>query len=116
MEHDERWIRRFGLMGAVGWLIFMLINHSVFAHDTWANNTPVPSWVKAACCGPIDIHNLTLEGRVVFEVTNGWRIEGLNNVVPRERTFPSQDGYSYAFYKSGGPSVFVDCLFISLGE
>lgn len=81
------------------------------AHDTWANGSSVPRWVKSACCGPHDVHQLTL-GQVSRE-RGGWRIDGLVRLVPDQRTFPSQDDYVWAFYWDGaGSEAVVNCLFV----
>ena len=83
-------------------------------HDQWADGTSVPGWVKSGCCGAQDVHKL--EPSKVWEENGGWRVAGLDSVTPRERTFPSQDGWVWAFYDPlFGKQAVVNCLFIPFG-
>jgi hypothetical protein len=83
------------------------------AHDTWANGMKVPAWVKAACCGPEDAHRLDIGD--VTEVKDGWKVDGLAGVVPRERVYPSQDGYVWVFYSPNYPNAdHAYCMFIPM--
>jgi hypothetical protein len=84
----------------------MLFAEQAAGHDQWANGSPVPSWVKAACCGPDEAHRLTISQ--VRKV----KIEGIANVVPDDRVFPSQDGWVWGFWSPEGKDAFVQCLFI----
>ena len=44
------------------------------AHDVWSNGKAVPGWVKAACCGPEDVHHL--DATQVHAAADGWHVEG----------------------------------------
>ena len=90
--------------------LLMLFAERAAGHDQWANGSPVPSWVKAACCGPDEAHRLTLAQ--FHKVTTGWAIEGIANVVPDDRVFPSQDGWVWGFWSPEGKDAFVQCLFV----
>lgn len=79
-------------------------------HDQWANNTPVPKWVKSYCCGPQDVHELDISQ--VHRVKGGWKIDGVDSLVTDERVFPSQDGEVWGFWTTYGPITTVHCLFI----
>jgi len=83
-------------------------------HDQWADGSNVPPWVKAVCCGPRDVHRLF--PWQVSEVVGGWKVDGLDNVVPRDRVFASEDGYVWAFFNPDvGPRAVVTCLFVRFG-
>src|ERR1700751_930451 len=75
------------------------------AHEQWANGTPVPAWVKAACCGPTDVHHLKPEQ--VHEMPDGYHVEGYPHVIPYGKATPSQDAEFWAFYQTNvnGPYV-----------
>jgi hypothetical protein len=100
-------------MKALPLLIALLTVTPASAHDQWADGSAVPSWVKSACCGARDIHQTTMDQ--VHEAPNGWwRVDGIGNLVPPDKVFPSQDGYVWVFYD---PNVVPDarsvhCLFI----
>lgn len=83
------------------------------AHDMWANGFPVPAFVKSACCGPEDVHRY-LPGSIFLD-NKGWHIPGYNQPVPADHvTFPSADGYEYAFFKTypDGSQTQVYCIFL----
>ena len=42
----------------LGALAGLAVSTGAAAHDLWADETPVPAWVKGACCGPADAHHL----------------------------------------------------------
>ncbi len=87
------------------------------AHDVWANNIVVPSWVKAACCGPRDVHIID-SGDVSGPDKQGfYRVKDIGNLVPGDHVFDSQDGETWIFYSSSNdPKMrFVYCLFLSRG-
>lgn len=81
------------------------------AHDRWANNEPVPPWVKAVCCGPEDVHHLSPDQVTLH--SDGWHIEGYPDPVPVEQALPAPDGQFWAFFKEIHPGEFsrVYCLF-----
>lgn len=79
-------------------------------HDVWADGSPVPRWVKSACCGPVDVHNIDISD--LIRVQGGWMIRGLDSVVPDNRVYPSQDGQVWAFWPPIGKLAPVHCLFI----
>ena len=103
----------------VGWLAFVamvclaIIWHcaTADAHDRWANNEPVPPWVKAVCCGPDDVHHLSPEQ--VHITPDGYRVDGYPDLIPQEQAQPSPDGDYWIFYRhfpEGGLSK-VYCFF-----
>ena len=100
-------------MRALALLFLMLIAERAQAHDQWANGRPVPSWVKSACCGPDEVHQLNLSQ--VHKVKAGWIIEGIANIVPDDRVYPSEDGTVWGFWAPEGEDAFVQCLFVPLG-
>jgi hypothetical protein len=80
------------------------------AHDVWADGSAVPPWVKAACCGPADVHHLR-PGRVRL-MADGYHIEGLTTVVPVGRALPSADGDYWGFWNPAGePAPAIFCFF-----
>ena len=85
------------------------------AHERWADGTHVPSWIKAACCGVADAHQLTV-GQIKH-VPGGWLIEGYDYVVPDDQVAPSQDEYVWIFYRSfgNGAQSRPFCIFIPQG-
>lgn len=81
------------------------------AHDRWANGEPVPSWVKAMCCGPDDVHHLRADQ--VHLMADGWHIDGYPNVLPVGSDQPSPDGEYWAFWNKfrDGSVSRVYCFF-----
>ncbi len=111
-DHERKLMRAMGAFAVVTWFIFWW-SMPARAHDVWANNTAVPSWVKAACCGPDDVHHLTPD--MVRAMKDGWHIEGVKEVLPYGKELPSEDGDWWVFYKdypnqSGGFQA-VYCFF-----
>jgi len=104
--------RLFWLAGAI-W--FAGSSMRTIAHERWADGTPVPAWIKAACCGVADAHRLTV-GQIKH-VDGGWLIEGYNYLVPDDRVAPSQDEFVWIFYRSYGDGVQSRpfCVFIPQG-
>ena len=88
----------------------LLLAGRAHGHDQWANNAPVPTWVKSACCGPDEAHQL--DPSQVHRVKTGWMIDGLANVVPDDRVYPSQDGQAWGFWSPDAADAFVQCLFV----
>jgi hypothetical protein len=68
------------------------------AHTQWANGDPVPSWVRAICCGPNDVHHLRPDQ--VSLRGDGYHIEGYPEAIPESNAQPSPDGEYWAFYRA----------------
>ena len=68
------------------------------AHTQWANGEPVPSWVRAICCGPNDVHHLRPDQ--VSLRGDGYHIEGYPDAIPESNAQPSPDGEYWAFYRA----------------
>ena len=83
----------------------LTLSHPSKAHDKWANNVAVPPWVKAACCGPNDVHLIDLKD--IERGDGGYMVAG-NHWFPDDHVFDSMDGEVWAFYDSIGNY----CLFI----
>lgn len=84
------------------------------AHDQWSNDTPIPAWVKSACCGPSDAHVID-SGDVSGPDKDGlYHVDGVREPVRPERVFDSQDGETWAFFNADLPpnERFVFCLFL----
>jgi hypothetical protein len=81
------------------------------AHDRWANGEPVPAWVKAACCGPDDVHHLRPDQ--VHQVGSEYRVDGYPDPIPIGKAQPSPDGDYWIFYKHfpAGDYSQVYCFF-----
>ncbi len=102
---------------AIVWLIPKLAP----AHDYWSNGKKVPDWVKGSCCGPADVHRLTL-ANIHTAPWNGDYviIDGYKEPFRKATALPSEDGYVWIFYKddvntpSGQSAVY--CLFVPMGE
>ncbi len=95
-------------------IIAALLEGSAKAHDQWSNGKEVPPWVKAACCGPEDVHHL--KSTQVHAMADGWHVEGYPDPLPYGKELPSQDGDYWIFYRSwqaGGRTEFsaVYCFF-----
>lgn len=90
--------------------------NSAQAHDQWANKRIVPAWVKAACCGPEDVHHLRPDQ--VHRISDDYyRVEGFPKPVPARAALPSQDGEYWIFYKddsAGGAQSLVYCFFVPM--
>ncbi len=86
------------------------------AHDTWSDGTPVPAWVKRYCCGPEDVHRLTV-GQI-RHVEGGWRVDGYARVIPDHRVLASQDEYVWVFYRTNSDQSQSEafCFFIPQGS
>lgn len=91
---------------------FAVIPMKSFGHEKWANGDPVPTWVKASCCGPSDIHHL--EPEQVHVVPGGFRVDGYNEIIPQNKTSISPDNNWWIFYKtySNGSQSPIYCFFI----
>lgn len=83
-----------------------------FAHDQWANGEPIPSWVRASCCGPADAHVLSTGDYWIDR--DGFHLKAVDMVVPLDKILPSQDGRVWAFYANTvGRNATVYCVFYS---
>jgi len=79
-------------------MVSMLAFSPAYAHEQWADGSAIPAWIKAACCGPADAHQLRPDQ--VHRLDNGdWQIDGLARPVANEAAIPSQDGQYWAFYR-----------------
>jgi hypothetical protein len=86
------------------------------AHDYWSDGSPVPPWVKAACCGPEDVHHLRPEQ--VHRISDQfYEVDGYQYRIPVQSALPSQDGDYWIFYRdiSGGSQSSVYCFFVPMG-
>ena len=93
------------------WLILpFLLAAPAQAHDFWTNGDPVPAWVKAACCGPSDVHHL--RASAVHIKSDGYHIDGIETVVPINDALPSPDGTYWGFWNPNGePNPTIFCFF-----
>ena len=85
------------------------------AHDYWSNGRAVPAWVKAACCGPEDVHHLTPDQ--VHRISDGYyMVDGYNRPGPVSSALPSQVGDYWIFYRDnlGGTQSGVYCFFVPM--
>jgi hypothetical protein len=91
------------------------------AHNYWANGEKVPDWVKGACCGPADVHKLTMSNVHTAPWNEDYLIvDGYNEPIRKATALPSEDGFVWIFYKDdvntpGGQSR-VYCLFVPMDE
>lgn len=91
------------------------------AHDYWSDGKKVPPWVKSSCCGPADVHRLTM----VNVHTAPWNddymiIDGYKEPIRKATALPSEDGFVWIFYRNNvntptGQSA-VYCLFVPMNE
>jgi hypothetical protein len=97
-------------LASVGWSI------PGAAHETWSDGTPVPSWVKRYCCGPEEVHRLSM--RQIHRVEGGWRVDGYAHLIPDHRVLISQDEYVWVFYRTDADrsQSEVFCFFIPPGS
>ncbi|RBP05705.1 hypothetical protein DFR50_13468 [Roseiarcus fermentans] len=82
------------------------------AHDVWAEGTPIPKWIKAACCSPADAHHLRPDQ--VRRVSEDYcEVDGYFGRVAAADALPSQDGEYWIFYKDNksGTQTGVFCSF-----
>lgn len=94
-------------------LLAGLLSSPAYAHDQWADGSPVPPWVKAQCCGPQDVHHL--KDSQVHKMADGYHIDGIKTVIPYDRVLPSMDGDYWAFWNPiGEPEPVVFCFFAPL--
>jgi hypothetical protein len=114
--HERKLMRGIGAYALVCFIVFWSTTPAR-AHDAWANNSAVPSWVKAACCGPADAHVID-SGDVSGPDKNGYyRVKDVGPAVPGDHVFDSQDGETWVFYSPAAipKDRYVYCLFLSRG-
>lgn len=88
---------------------------SASAHDQWADNKPIPDWVKASCCGPADSHHLRPDQ--VHRISDQYyMVDGYNKPVLVANALPSQDGDYWIFYRDDGVNgqSGVYCFFVPM--
>ena len=91
------------------------------AHNVWANGKAVPDWVKGACCGPADVHRLTMSNVHTAPWNEDYLIvDGYREPIRKATALPSEDGFVWIFYKDdvntpSGQSV-VYCFFVPMDE
>ena len=93
-----------------------LLGRPAAAHDVWANGKVVPGWVKAACCGPEDVHHLRPDQ--VHRVSDDYyMVDGYHYRIPAREALPSQDGDYWIFYRDDGDGQqsTVYCFFVPVG-
>jgi len=108
---------------AYGWIVIMVLVTAVLlayprrahAHDHWNDGTPVPAWVKNACCGASDQHQFDDED--VHELKEGLKVDGYpGGVIPWSKVTPSPDGKTWIFYsKYSDGSFLLRCAFHGYG-
>jgi hypothetical protein len=81
-------------------------------HDVWSNDTPVPSWIKKACCGPSEVHHLSSDK--VHALPDGYHVDGLATVIPYSRVQPSPDGEFWGFWNPHALNPVVFCFFAGI--
>jgi hypothetical protein len=84
------------------------------AHDLWTNDQPVPPWVKSACCGAKDAHNLPREA--VHMMRDGYVMDGWDEVIPFAKTQPSPDDSYWIFYNRENGAHILYCVFVPVGS
>jgi len=85
------------------------------AHDLWADGSIVPPWIKAACCGPDDVHHLRPDQ--VHRISDDYyMVDGYRHRIPAKDALPSQDGDYWIFYRDGrgGNQSMVYCFFVPM--
>lgn len=89
-------IRRGFIGGLFGMASIMATAGAAHPHTVWMDGTPIPDWVRKACCGPSDAHHLTPSQ--VRHVEGAYLIDGYPNKIYDMQVLPSQDGEYWAFY------------------
>ncbi len=95
--------------------LLLLVTGPAAAHDVWADGRVVPSWVKAACCGPADAHHLRPDQ--VHRVSDDYyMVDGYRYRIAARDALPSQDGEYWIFYRDGqdGSQSIAYCFFVPL--
>jgi hypothetical protein len=85
------------------------------AHDLWSNGKPVPSWVKAACCGEADAHRLRPD-QVRQNDRGDYLVQGYRDPIAAKFALPSEDGDYWIFYRDNldGSRSAVFCFFVPM--
>jgi hypothetical protein len=78
-------------------------------HDAWSNGAQVPAWIKKACCGPSEVHQLPADK--VHALPDGYHVDGLATVIPYSRVLPSPDGAFWGFWNPDALNPVVFCFF-----
>ena len=94
--------------------VILLAGTGAKAHDFWNNGLPVPEWVKRACCGPFEAHNL--RDKDVKLTPQGYIIIGWPEVIPYAKALPSPDGTYWAFYDNVDDGNTMHCFFAPVGS
>jgi len=101
--------------------ILSIFSNPAHAHNYWANGKKVPDWVKGACCGPADVHKLTMSNVHSAPWNEDYLIvDGYKEPIRKATALPSEDGFVWIFYKddvntpSGQSAVY--CLFVPMDE
>jgi hypothetical protein len=94
----------------------VLGTYEALAHDRWANNDPVPDWVKASCCGKTEAHEVSSED-VHHNANEGYYTfdNGYQGKVNDKQAIPSEDGHYWIFYSCPYENCAVRCFFVPLG-
>jgi hypothetical protein len=91
-------------------VVLLLAPAAARAHTVWADGSPVPEWVRNACCGPSDVHHLL--PNQVHLTPAGYRVDGIRALVPFAKTLPSEDGEYWIFYRDYDDGTqYVFCFF-----
>jgi hypothetical protein len=102
----------------IAWVLgsTLTLTSAAGAHDFWNDGTPVPAWVKAACCGPEDVHHLRPD-QVHRISSEYYMVDGYNYRIPASAALPSQDGDYWIFYRnlSDAAQSSVYCFFVPMG-
>jgi len=96
-------------------ITLLLVASAANAHDVWSNGQPVPAWVKAACCGPEDVHHLRPDQ--VHRISDDYyAVDGYSTPIPASIALPSQDGDYWIFYadNQNGRQSTVFCFFVPM--
>ena len=111
-------------------LIFLALNSPslLYAHDHFANNIPVPDWIKQQCCGVADAHHIDPNDVVIipgkgyqFKNDTHTKIAGQPpteispGLVPFNKTLYSPDGEYWIFYGPENPD-YLYCIFVPAGS
>jgi hypothetical protein len=93
----------------------LLVASTANAHDVWSNGKAVPAWIKAACCGPQDVHHLRPDQ--VHRISDDfYAVDGYSTLIPARIALPSQDGDYWIFYddNQNGRQSMVFCFFVPM--
>lgn len=96
-------------------LLVIVVNaNQAQAHDTWADGSPIPDWIKSSCCGKADAHHLRPEQ--VHRISDDYyQVDGYLEPIPVSHALPSQDGDYWIFYRGEGKDESgVYCFFVPM--